>query len=97
MPARNAAATLGESLESLAVQSFKDFELVLVNDGSSDETVAIAERFAGRLNLRLVHHESSLGVARWHVNWSSCARTRRWVCAARMCWCSRASMISASC
>ncbi len=64
MPARNAAATLAESLESLATQSFKDFELVLVNDGSSDETVAIAESFAGRLNLRLVHHESSQGVAR---------------------------------
>lgn len=64
MPARNAAATLAESLESLATQRFKDFELVLVNDGSSDETVTIAERFAGRLNLRLVHHESSQGVAR---------------------------------
>lgn len=64
MPARNAAATLAESLESLATQSFKDFELVLVNDGSSDETVAIAESFAARLNLRLVHHESSHGVAR---------------------------------
>ena len=64
MPARNASATLAESLDSLAAQSFKDFELVLVNDGSSDETAAIAERYSDRLALRIVHHESSQGVAR---------------------------------
>lgn len=64
MPARNAAATLAESLDSLVQQSFGDFELVLVNDGSSDDTAAIAERYALRLNLRLIHHPSSQGVAR---------------------------------
>lgn len=63
MPAKNAAATLAESLDSLARQSCKDFELVLVNDGSSDDTAAIAERYAGDLALRLVTHESSQGVA----------------------------------
>lgn len=64
MPARNAAATLEESLDSLAAQTFKDFEVVLVNDGSSDDTVDIAERYADRLSLRIVHHESAQGVAR---------------------------------
>jgi glycosyltransferase involved in cell wall biosynthesis len=64
MPARNAAATLAESLDSLVQQSFADFELVLVNDGSSDDTAAIAERYAPQLNLRLLHHETSQGVAR---------------------------------
>jgi glycosyltransferase involved in cell wall biosynthesis len=64
MPARNAAATVAESLDSLVQQSFADFELVLVNDGSSDDTAAIAERYASQLNLRLLHHEASQGVAR---------------------------------
>ncbi|MDM4764971.1 glycosyltransferase [Pelomonas sp. SE-A7] len=65
MPVRNGAATLAETLDSLAVQSFRDFELVLVNDGSTDETARIAEGHAHRLPaLRVVTHESSQGVAR---------------------------------
>ncbi len=38
MPARNAAATLAPTLASLAAQTLADFELVLVDDGSSDGT-----------------------------------------------------------
>lgn len=63
MPAKNAEATLAESLESLANQTFRDFELVLVNDGSTDATPAIAESFANRMAVRVVHHEASKGVA----------------------------------
>jgi glycosyltransferase involved in cell wall biosynthesis len=64
MPARNAAATLEESLVSLAQQTFTEFEVVLVNDGSDDATLAIAERFSTRLNLRVVHHDICQGVAK---------------------------------
>lgn len=63
MPARNAATTLAESLESLLTQSFKDFELVLVNDGSTDNTLAIADRYAERLTIRTLDHKRSQGVA----------------------------------
>jgi glycosyltransferase involved in cell wall biosynthesis len=63
MPARNAAATLEESLASLMQQTFTDFEVVLVNDGSDDATLAIAEKFATRLSLRVLHHGTCQGVA----------------------------------
>jgi glycosyltransferase involved in cell wall biosynthesis len=46
MPAYNAARYIGEAIESLLNQSFTDWELVLVNDGSSDETLAIAQSYA---------------------------------------------------
>ncbi len=63
IPARNAQSTLQETLDSLVQQSWRDFEVVLVNDGSSDATAQIAQSYEGRLNLRLVQHESSQGVA----------------------------------
>jgi len=49
VPAYNAAATLPVLLASLSCQSFTDFETVLVDDGSQDGTVRIAETYACRV------------------------------------------------
>jgi glycosyltransferase involved in cell wall biosynthesis len=46
LPARNAAPTLAASLRSVARQSFADFRCIVVDDGSGDESAAIAEAFA---------------------------------------------------
>jgi glycosyltransferase involved in cell wall biosynthesis len=63
MPARNSSATISETLDSLAAQSFTDFELVMIDDGSSDGTAGVAEQYSDRLALRIILHESSQGVA----------------------------------
>lgn len=46
MPCYNAAATLPEALVSIAAQSHADFEVLLVDDGSTDETRQIMEQWA---------------------------------------------------
>ncbi|MCC6766003.1 MAG: glycosyltransferase family 2 protein [Deltaproteobacteria bacterium] len=46
LPARDAAATLAASLASVRRQRFADWECVVVDDGSLDETAAVAQRFA---------------------------------------------------
>ena len=46
MPAYNAARHLSESIESVRCQSFVDWELIVIDDGSQDETAEIAKRFA---------------------------------------------------
>lgn len=46
VPAFNAAATLSDTLTSLSSQTYRDFEIVVVDDGSIDETAAIARRHA---------------------------------------------------
>lgn len=46
MPAFNAASTIGESIESVKAQSLKDWELIIVDDGSSDRTAAVAQAYA---------------------------------------------------
>lgn len=45
IPAYNAAAFIEQTLETVAAQTFRDFEVVLVDDGSKDDTAAVAERF----------------------------------------------------
>lgn len=48
LPAFNAARTLPASLRSIARQSERDWECVIVDDGSDDETAACAQAFAAR-------------------------------------------------
>jgi GT2 family glycosyltransferase len=47
VPARNEEACLGACLESLAAQSGVRFEIIVVDDGSSDRTSEIARSFSG--------------------------------------------------
>ena len=42
MPAFNATAHLREAMESVLAQTFADFELLVVDDGSTDGTAALA-------------------------------------------------------
>ncbi|HXQ41068.1 MAG TPA: glycosyltransferase family 2 protein [Candidatus Udaeobacter sp.] len=42
MPAFNRAGFIGSAIASVRAQSFRDWELLVVDDGSSDDTVAIA-------------------------------------------------------
>lgn len=65
MPVFNAAATVQRSLESLAVQSFRDFEVVIVDDCSTDATIDVINRFSSNsvLDLHIVHLDRNGGVA----------------------------------
>ena len=48
MPVWNAAATLGEAADSVLAQSRPDWELLLIDDGSTDGSRELAEGFAAR-------------------------------------------------
>ena len=56
VPALNSAATLGACLDSVVGQTCSDFELVLVDGGSTDGSLDIANTFAPDLGTRLVIH-----------------------------------------
>src|SRR5580698_4347191 len=45
MPAYNAGKYIAEAIRSVLEQSFTDFELLIINDGSTDETAKIANSF----------------------------------------------------
>ena len=48
MPVWNARATLGEAAGSVLAQSMADWELLLIDDGSTDGSRELAEGFAAR-------------------------------------------------
>ncbi len=48
IPARNATETIAETLESVRSQSSQDWEAIVVDDGSSDATAAVAASLATR-------------------------------------------------
>ena len=60
--ARNEAVGIVEALNSILENSYRDFELIVVNDASSDET----RRLVAEINdarIRLLHNEAPLGRA----------------------------------
>jgi len=60
MPAYNAASTLGEAVESVLAQTFESWELVIVDDGSTDRTLSIAEAYAaGDPRIRVIHQANA--------------------------------------
>jgi teichuronic acid biosynthesis glycosyltransferase TuaG len=52
IPAWNAAAFIEKTLATVAAQTFKDFEIIVVDDGSSDETKPVVDRFMKDRGLR---------------------------------------------
>lgn len=46
MPAYNAEAYIGDAIESVLAQEFADWELIIVNDGSTDQTASVVRRYA---------------------------------------------------
>ena len=48
MGAYNVGPTIGRSIESIQNQTFTDWELIICDDGSSDDTVAVVEQYAAQ-------------------------------------------------
>lgn len=63
IPAYNASATLSRCLDSILNQSYTDFEAIVVDDGSVDDTFSIIESYA-KVDSRIVPiHKSNGGVS----------------------------------
>ena len=45
IPCFNAEKTIGYTLQSLIDQTYKAFEVVIINDGSSDNTEKVIEKY----------------------------------------------------
>ena len=61
LPTYNGAKYLRESIESCLAQTFRNWELIIVNDYSTDESGAIAEEYAAKdERIRVIHNETNL-------------------------------------
>jgi O-antigen biosynthesis protein len=62
VPTYNRAALLPRALDSVFGQTFADFEVIVVDDGSTDDTAAVVARY-GDPRLRLIRQPVNAGVA----------------------------------
>ena len=67
IPMYNAEKYIGECLASLLAQTFQDFEVIIIDDCSTDNSYAVArsylEKFGGRLKLARIEKNSGSGAA----------------------------------
>lgn len=64
VPVYNTEQYVGRCIQSILLQSFTDFELILIDDGSKDDSGKICEEYANSNDkIRVFHNERNRGVS----------------------------------
>ncbi len=61
MPAFNAERFIGEQIESILAQDYQDYELLIGDDQSEDDTMRVVRGFSESPRLRILENEEHLG------------------------------------
>ncbi|MGS0682936.1 glycosyltransferase family 2 protein [Shewanella sp. 125m-7] len=62
MPIYNVEAFVEDAINSVLTQTFENFELILVNDCSTDSSLALCQRF-NQARIRIVNHQHNQGLS----------------------------------
>lgn len=74
MPVYNGAKYIAEAIESILAQSFSDFELIIADNASTDETPKICRHYADQDDrIRIVRHPRNMGAAKNYNYLVNCA------------------------
>jgi glycosyltransferase involved in cell wall biosynthesis len=73
VPSYRGAAHIAATIESALAQTFSDFELLIVDDDSPDETAEVVSRYVDP-RLRFLRNERRLGA---EANWNRCLHVAR--------------------
>lgn len=64
IPAYNVEKYIGDCLDSILKQMFRDFEIILINDGSADNTLDLMNLYAAQSSkIRVIHFDKNQGAA----------------------------------
>jgi glycosyltransferase involved in cell wall biosynthesis len=63
VPVRNVAAYLPDMLTSLQRNADPSFEIIVIDDGSTDSTPEVIAEFGEQLALKVIKHETAVGLA----------------------------------
>lgn len=64
IPAYNVEKYLRRALDSVLAQTYKEFEIILINDGSIDATALICDEYADKYSCIRVFHQENIGAYR---------------------------------
>ena len=67
LPIYNVEKYLSECIESILKQTFTDYEVILVDDGSTDQSGAICDEYAAKNPQFQVIHKSNGGSAEVNI------------------------------
>lgn len=63
MPAYNSEKYIGEAIESILNQTFTDFEFIIINDGSMDDTAKIVSQYANKdKRIKFINNKDNRGI-----------------------------------
>lgn len=79
IPTYNRSKELSKALESLINQKFTDFEIIICDDGSTDDTKTIIESYRSKLRLEYYYENNWGGPARPRNNGIKIAKGE-WIC-----------------
>ncbi len=79
-PTYNRAHTLQRAIDSLLQQSYQNFEMIIVDDGSTDETTQVVKRYLSDPRIKYItsNKNAGVGVAR-NIGLDSIASDVQWV------------------
>lgn len=80
IPIHNASRYLAEAINSVKAQTYRNWELILVDDHSTDDSAKIARKFARSKKIRLIEQSSGLSGAAQARNAGIKAATGRYLC-----------------
>ena len=63
IPVYNCEKYIGTTLKSVINQNFKDYEIIVIDDGSTDNSAAIVEQFAAKDNRIVIIHQENKGLS----------------------------------
>ncbi|MDM8528149.1 glycosyltransferase [Anaerolineales bacterium HSG24] len=73
IPTYNAGRFLNQTVDSVLNQSYSNYELVIVNDGSTDNTAEILTYYERYPQVRIYHNPTNVGMAaNWNIALNHC-------------------------
>lgn len=63
-PTYNCGKYLEQAIKSVLNQTYQDFELIIVNDGSNDNTLEILQKYLGNSKIKIIQNIKNIGFVR---------------------------------
>lgn len=64
LPMYNASSTIAATLDALVTQTFKKFNVVLIDDASTDNSLQVVETYRSRLDIKVIENPQNLGISK---------------------------------